>query len=172
MTLSPRLCRRAGVLAATATALAAAVLPASSGAARRHAAAACPTSSLVAWLDTAGNGAAGTIHYPLHFTNLSGRACTVRGYPGVSPADPAGRSIGPGATRSGMPVRTVTLRNHATATADLGIVEAGNFPPSACRSTTAAGLKVYGPGATAARFVPFPFLACTHEASLRIGPVR
>jgi hypothetical protein len=175
MSRPSRISRRVRALsvAAVVTALTAA-LPAGSGAARAHAHAAtvCPSSSLVAWLDTAGNGAAGTIFYKLHFTNLSGHRCTVRGYPGVSAANPAGGSIGPGAARSGTPVRTVTLADGATATADLGIVEAGNFPPAACRRRTAAGLRVYGPGATAARFVPFPFIACTQRASLRIGPVR
>ena len=164
--------RLAALSAAAAVTALPAVLPASSGAARTPAAVACPSSSLVAWLDTAGNGAAGTIFYKLHFTNLSGHPCSVRGYPGVSAANPAGRSVSPGATRSGTPVRTVILADGATATADLGIVEAGNFPPAACRRTTAAGLRVYAPGATTARFVPFPFLACRQRASLRIAPVR
>ena len=167
------LTRRA--IAATAAAAALIVggaLPAASGAARAHAAAACPSSSLVAWINTTGDGAAGTIFYKLQFTNLSGHSCTVRGYPGVSAANPSGRGIGPGATRSGIPVHTVTLANGATGTANLGIVEAGNFPPSSCHPTTAAGLRVFAPGATSPRFVPFPFAACTHEANLRIAPVR
>ena len=168
-----RLTRRA--IAATAAAAAVTVagaLPAASGAARAHAAAACPSASLVAWIDTAGDGTAGTIFYALQFTNLSGRTCTVRGYPGVSAANPSGRGIGPGATRSGTPVHTITLANGATGRASLGIVEAGNFPPSSCHPTTAAGLRVFAPGAASARFVPFPFAACRHEANLRIAPVH
>ena len=35
-----------------------------------------------------------------------------------------------------------------TATATLRIVEAGNFPPSACGTMTAAGIRVYPPNQT------------------------
>jgi hypothetical protein len=40
---------------------------------------ACATSGLDVWLDTQGNGAAGTIYYGLEFTNLSGTTCTLYG---------------------------------------------------------------------------------------------
>ncbi len=131
---------------------------------------ACPAGPLVAWIDTNGNGAAGTIFFKLKFTNLSGHRCSVRGYPGVSAANPSGHAIGPGAGRSGTPVRTIRLSNGATATANLGIVAAGNFSPRFCRPATAAGLRVFAPGATLAKFVPFPFAACRRHANLRISP--
>ena len=167
--------RRATTLTiAAAAAIGALALPAGSVAQRAHTASAgpCPASGLLAWLDTNGNGAAGTIFSTLHVTNLSGHRCTVRGYPGVSPAALSGRRIGPGALRSGMTAHTVTLANGASATANLGIVEAGNFPPARCGQTTAAGLRVFAPGSSIARFVPFPFAACTRVANLRISPVR
>jgi hypothetical protein len=68
----------------------------------------------------------------------------------------------------------VTLANGATATARVGIVEAGVFPPSQCAPATAAGLRVYPPNQTASRWVPFPFGACakTGPAYLKIYPVR
>ena len=166
--------RRATAACAAVAALTVLALPAGSAAQRAHTAsvATCPASGLVAWLDTAGNGAAGTIFYTLHLTNLSGHRCTVRGYPGVSPAALSGHQIGPAALRSGMPAHTVTLSNGAGAKANLGIAEAGNFPPSHCHQTTAAGLRVFAPGSAIARFVPFPFAACTHIANLRISPLR
>ena len=166
--------RRASALCAAVAAIVALALPAGSAAQRAHPAGTgpCPAAGLVAWLDTTGNGAAGTIFYTLHLTNLSGHRCTVRGYPGVSAAALSGRRIGPGALRSGMAVHTVTLANGAGAKANLGIVEAGNFPPARCGETTAAGLRVFAPGATIARFVPFPFAACTRVANLRIAPLR
>lgn len=166
--------RRATALLAAVAAIAALALPAGSAAQRAHPASVgpCPASGLVAWLDTNGNGAAGTIFYTLHLTNLSGHRCTVRGYPGVSPAALSGRQIGPGALRSGMAVHTVTLARGAGAKANLGIAEAGNFPPAHCGQTTAAGLRVFAPGSTVARFVPFPFAACTRLANLRISPLR
>ena len=166
--------RRATTAVTAVAAIAALALPAGSAAQRAHTTSvgACPASGLVAWLDTNGNGAAGTIFYTLHLTNLSGHRCTVHGYPGVSPAALSGRQIGPAALRSGMTAHTVTLANGAGAKANLGIAEAGNFPPSHCRQTTAAGLRVFAPGSTVARFVPFPFAACTRLANLRISPLR
>ncbi|MDQ6778933.1 MAG: DUF4232 domain-containing protein, partial [Actinomycetota bacterium] len=50
----------------------------------------CATSGLVVWLNTQGNGAAGSIFYALELTNLSGQTCTLNGYAGVSAVDLAG----------------------------------------------------------------------------------
>ena len=128
---------------------------------------ACATSGLVAWLDTNANGAAGSSFYELHLTNLSGRTCTLQGYPGVSAVTLSGSRIGRAATheagtRSGL----VTLAQRATATAVLRIVQAGNFSASACRATTAAGLRVYPPGQSASRVVPFPFAMCAGSVTV------
>src|SRR5438477_2041615 len=117
---------------------------------------ACASSGLVAWLDTQGNGAAGTVFYELKFTNLSGRTCHLRGFPGVSAVDLAGHRVGRAASRShATRVRTIVLAHGATATATLQIVEAGNFSPSACHQVTAAGLRVFPPNQTASKVVPF-----------------
>lgn len=135
----------------------------------------CATSGLVVWLDTQGSGAAGSVYYRLEFTNLSGRACTLSGYPGVSAVGLSSRQIGRSASREGgSKARTVTLANGATATASLRIVEAGNFPSSSCRQAKAAGLKVYPPNQSAAKTVPFPFEACSRSGPtfLSVGPVR
>ncbi len=168
---SAHLGRPVTALAALAT-VALVTAPAGSGANRGRSAniPACPAGPLVAWIDTSGNGAAGTIFFKLKFTNLSGHRCSVRGYPGVSAANPSGHAIGPGAGRSGTPVRTIRLNHGATATANLGIVAAGHFSPRFCRPATAAGLRVFAPGATLAKFVPFPFAACRRHANLRISP--
>jgi hypothetical protein len=127
----------------------------------------CRTSRLVVWLDTQGNGAAGSTYYKLQLTNLSGRACTLFGYPGVSGVDLAGRRLGSPASRNPVrPPRLVTLANRATATAVLQIVDAYNYPRSRCRPTEAAGLRVFPPNQTASKLVPFPYIACA-----RSGPV-
>lgn len=171
---SGRSARPRRAVTALAVLAAAALVTAPTGSAARHGRSAsipaCPAGTLVTWIDTNGNGGAGTIVFNLQFTNLSGHRCTVRGYPGVSAANPSGQAIGPGAGRSGTPAHTVTLNDGATATARLGIVEAGNFSPRFCRPATAAGLRVFAPGATLAKFVPFPFAACTRHANLRISP--
>jgi hypothetical protein len=144
----------------------AASIPAVAGSAATTSTAACRTSGLVVWLDTQGNGAAGSSYYQLKLTNLSGHACTVFGYPGVSAVDLRGHQLGRAASRNPahQPHR-VTLANGATATATVQIVEAGNYPPATCRQVTAAGLRVYPPNQRAAKIVPFPFAACS-----RVGP--
>ena len=50
------------------------------------------------------------------------------------------------------------------ASAALKIANTGVFPPATCRSTTAAGLRVYPPNQTASKIVPYPFRACSGTA--------
>lgn len=121
----------------------------------------CATSGLVEWMNTQGNGAAGTIYYTLQFTNLSGHACTLRGYPGVSGVSLGGAQLGSAAARSSTtPVRTITIGRGKTATATLGITDIGALSPSQCHPTTAAGFRIYAPNQTAPKLIPFPFAAC------------
>jgi Domain of unknown function (DUF4232) len=164
-------------LAAGAIGLVAALVPLSAGATGTSPASAaatkrtlarprCSTAGLVVWLDTRGSGAAGSIYYTLELTNLSGHACTLYGYPGVSAVDLRGRRLGSAATRNTHAHHVVVLAPRAAATAVLQIVQAANFPRSTCRQVTAAGLRVYPPGQTRSKIVPFPFRACS-----RRGPV-
>jgi hypothetical protein len=128
---------------------------------------ACASAGLVVWLQTGGGGgAAGSTFYELEFTTLSGHACRLQGYPGVTAVSLRGHRIGAAATReSSSPARAITLANGASATTALRIVDAGNYPSSACGVTTAAGLRVYPPGQTRSQIVPFPFPACTRAGS-------
>jgi hypothetical protein len=124
----------------------------------------CATAGLVIWLDTTGNGAAGSSFYGLEFTNLSGHTCTLGGYPGVSGVNLTAKQVGRAATRDpSHPRHVVTLAQGATATAVLRIVDAGNFPKSTCHPVTAAGFRVYPPNRTTAKLVPFPFAACSRS---------
>ena len=127
----------------------------------------CATSGLVIWLDTrSGGAAAGSVYYALELTNLSGHACTLRGYPGVSAVDLSGRQLGSASSRDpAQAPRSVRLAHGASAVATLRIADALNYRAQRCRRQTAAGLRVYPPGQTASRVVPFPFLACS-----RAGP--
>jgi hypothetical protein len=165
----------AGAAALAAGALAATSSPASaSGGAVVASTPSCATSGLVVWLNTQGDGAAGSIYYHLELTNLSGHACTLVGYPGVSAVNLAGHQVGSAASHD--PTRTphlVTLAagtpaNMAGATANvvLRIVEAGNYPASKCHQVNVAGVRVYPPNQTASTVIPFPFSACS-----RTGPV-
>lgn len=150
--------------AAALAALAAAV------AAPSHAATpSCTPRTLDVWLDTQPGRTAGSTYYKLEFTNLSSRACTLRGYPGVSAIAANGRRLGsPAARNDAHPSRTVTLAGGASAIALLQLTDAHNFEPSACRPVTAAGLRVYAPGATRAATVPFPFLACSNAGTVTL----
>ncbi len=177
--LSPRLIRGLVVLSAVAAAAAVLSLAGSpAGAAVPASGAAtpsCQTAGLVVWINTQGNGTAGTIFYTLNFTNLSGHPCLLHGFPGVSAVNLRGRTLGKAAGRdSGQTVRTVTLTNGHTAHAVLGIVDIGALPPTTCPPTTAAGLRVFPPNQTASKVIPFPFPACGRSGGpgfLRIRPV-
>jgi hypothetical protein len=59
----------------------------------------------------------------------------------------------------------VTVAPRATAHVVLRIVDALNYPKSTCAPVTAAGLRVYPPGQTASKLVPFPFLACSRRGA-------
>lgn len=134
---------------------------------------ACTTSNLVVWLNTVGNGAAGSAYYDLNFTNLSARACTLIGYPGVSGVSLSNQQVGSSAARdSTVAPSVITLTSalsargllsattHNTATVILQIAEVANYPTFMCRQISAAGLRVYPPGQTTSKIVAFPFAAC------------
>jgi hypothetical protein len=134
--------------------------------ARRAAASAapCSTSQLVVWLDTVGNGAAGSVSYDLEFTNLWSHSCSLFGYPGVSAVDLAGRQLGSAASRdAARAARRVSLAPGHTVSAAVRIVEPGNFPSASCHPAAAAGLRVFPPNTTASKVVPFPFVACSRS---------
>ncbi|HVA52610.1 MAG TPA: DUF4232 domain-containing protein [Acidimicrobiales bacterium] len=139
---------------------------------------ACATSDLVIWLNTVGNGAAGSSYYDLNFTNLSPHACTLVGYPGVSGVSLTNRQVGGSAARNNTIAPAVITLTSAlsargllsaamqnTATVILQITEVGNFPSATCREVSAAGLRVYPPGQSRSKIVAFPFAACA-----KVGP--
>ena len=166
----------AGAAVACAVVLAPTIAMASSGSpARTDAAApACETPGLVVWLDTNGNGTAGTTFFKLHFTNLTNHACTLNGFPFLFAVNLRGKQVGRRAVFRKPAPHQITLRKGKTATAVLGIVDTGVFSPSACRPVTAAGLRVFPPNQTRSKLVPFPFRTCSRRhgpASLNVRAV-
>jgi len=135
----------------------------------------CGTADVVVWM-TYDQAAAGTLYYTLHFTNLSGHACTLRGHPGVSAVNLRGSRIGEAAgwIRPGNgKLLTVRLRSGATATATLALTDVGVFSRADCRQVTAAGLRVYPPDQRTSRVVPYPVQVCSAaQGFLGVGIVQ
>ncbi len=132
----------------------------------------CATSGLVIWLSPQAGGLSysGFYYYDLNFTNLSGHACTLRGYPGVSAVSLSGRQLGSPAGWGTPKPRTVRLANGATATAPLQAEDARAY---GC-TVTAAGLRVYPPNQFTSKVVPYPLGACarTGPVLMHAGPVQ
>src|ERR1700677_1324915 len=141
--------RRTIIAAAAALSLAigGAVWATNAASAAPDATPACSTANLSVWLDLSrSSGAAGTIAYPLDFTNTGSRACTLYGYPGVSATGPGGGQIGRAAGRDPLyKAKTVTIPAGGTAHAQLLWTEIGNFTASGCKPATASLIKVYPP---------------------------
>ena len=176
------------LIGAAAIACAAALIPVAALAATSSSAAPatasaprCTTYDLVIYLDVpVGNGYAGGSYYYIQFTNLSGHACTLHGYPGVSAVSLSGQQIGSPARWGRPSTTTVTLANGATAHASLQVEDPADFgtrcaiglPPRPGRGATfptAAGFRVYPPGQTASKVIPYPFGACGHTGPVWMG---
>lgn len=151
--------------AAVVALLAAVLLPARASSAPT--AAACAAGTTVVWLKAQQDAGAGSSWYTVGVANLSGRRCTLRGYPGVSAVDLARHQLGTAAGRNPRePVRTIVVAPGGNAEFLLQLHDPGFFPKASCDPATAAGLRVYLPSTTTATVVPVPFGACSHR-----GPV-
>lgn len=123
---------------------------------------ACPVSSLRVTVG-APNGAAGSIYYPLDFTNVSPVTCTLYGYPGVSFATgPGGGALGRAAVRDpAFPAALVTMTSGDTAHASMQVQVTQNYPAAVCKPVTAHWLKVYPPDSYVPVYVGFTSVTCT-----------
>ena len=161
----------AAVIAGLAISTAAYAATSSPGAARTLAAPIpkCTASDLGVWIALGqGNGALGTIYYPLEFTNLSRHTCYLFGYPGVSALDHSGRQLGsPAQWGSLAGAHIVNLAPGATAHTLLGYHDAVVTTEPGCDPVnSAAYLRIYPPGQRSATFAAFSFEACSHA-----GPI-
>jgi len=108
---------------------------------------------------SAGHGSsAGASVRTLDFTNVSGTACALSGYPAVAAYGTGGAQIGNAAGRdTSVAARRIVLAPGATARAAvLASVSAGS-----CRPVVATGLRVVPPGQSAARYLRHAMPACT-----------
>jgi len=130
---------------------------------------ACQASQLGVWIALAqSNGAAGTIYYPLNFTNVSGRTCSLHGFPGVSAIARNGHQLGsPAGWAAKVAARTVVLAPGATAHTILQYRDAEVSTAPGCDPVnTAVVLRVYPPNQYDATIAAFDLQVCSHA-----GPV-
>ena len=190
LTMIPKTVRRAAAIIAAASAAgligaSAAVAACSSGAVLTAATSrtapaavrACTADDLGVWLAVSQlNGAAGSVYYPLQFTNLSRHACAMRGFPGVSAVDRNLRQLGSPAGRDHViPVRTVVLAPGRTAHAILRYGDVAVATSPGCHPTFSTfELRIYPPGQYRATYAAFGLEACSHAGPVYLGvqPVR
>jgi hypothetical protein len=132
-------------------------------------AASCQASQLGVWIGLdQSNGAAGTIYYPLNFTNVSGHECSLHGFPGVSAIARNGHQLGsPASWSARVAARTVVLAPGATAHTILQYHDAEVSTAPGCDPVnTAVVLRVYPPGQYHATVAAFDLQVCSHA-----GPV-
>jgi hypothetical protein len=129
---------------------------------------ACQANQLGVWIALAqSNGAAGTIYYPLNFTNVSGRTCSLHGFPGVSAIARSGHQLGsPAGWATRVAARTVVLAPGATAHTILQYRDA--------EVSTAVVLRVYPPGQYDATIAAFDLQVCSHAGPvyMSVEPIR
>ena len=129
--------------------------------------------------DGQGNGAAGTIYYPLEFTNVSGHTCSMYGFPGVSAISRGGKQLGSPANWEsggsfGTP-RTVIVAPGATVHTILAYHDVVVSTTSGCDPVnTTFELRAYPPDQRGATFAFFDLEACSHAGPLylSVGPVK
>jgi hypothetical protein len=128
----------------------------------------CATSALRVSVSASQGVAAGSSYYPIVFTNISGAACTLYGYPGVSFVAAAGGSqIGIPATENpAHPRQLITLAPGQAGHAELQVVNAENYPPANCGLVTAHWLRVYPPNQTAPLYAGFSARACAKPRAI------
>jgi Protein of unknown function (DUF4232) len=132
----------------------------------------CTASDLGVWVAIdQGNGAAGTIYYPLEFTNLSGHTCYLFGYPGVSVLDGNGNQLGSPADWGSLAgARIVNLAPGATAHTMLGYHDvAVSTEPGCAPVKSSAYLRVYPPDQRSSTDAAFPVDACSHARPIYLS---
>ena len=141
-----------------------------SAGATRASAPGCSAADLVAWVGVPGNGSAGSVTYQLELSNVSGHACSLLGFPGVSALSSGDRQLGSAAVRNDAhPPQVVTIGRRGTAHVELRITDVGNYPASACHPVTAHGLRIYPPDDRRSEVVPFTFRACQKRGPKYLG---
>ena len=167
----------AGLIAATATGSSGSVLAADTARTTAAAVPACTADNLGVWVAVSqSDGAAGSIFFPLQFTNLGRHACAMRGFAGVSAIDSNGHQLGsPAGWDHTRPVRTVVLAPGATAHAILRYADVTVATAPGCHPVSSmVELRVYPPNQRRATYAAFNGEACSHTGPvyLDVTPVQ
>lgn len=113
----------------------------------------------------AANGAAGTIYYPLVFTNSATSACTMYGYPGIAfVSSPRGHIIGAPAGReviAGITPTLITIQPGGTAHAILAVSDVLLSNQCHSHQVPVHTIQAYPPDQYTALFAPFSGTGCT-----------
>jgi hypothetical protein len=129
----------------------------------------CTSRQTEIWLGLGlGGGTAGTIFYPVEFTNVGHHACFLWGFPKAAAISASGHQIGKSSRALRLRHGVVELFPGWTAHATLGIVEAGNVCSHPVR---AASLRIRAPHQRASTDLPFAFQACHGKRVLVFGPI-
>ncbi|MFI7666222.1 DUF4232 domain-containing protein [Nocardia sp. NPDC049526] len=120
----------------------------------------CRTSDLAAGLGPE-TAAAGTVAFPIVFTNNGSGPCVLEGFPGVSYATGSDSApIGAAAAHEGTSSGPVQLASGGQASALVFAVNVHNIPPEQCQPVAAPGLRIYPPDNTASLYLERAATAC------------
>ncbi len=120
-------------------------------------------------------GAAGTIYYPLVFTNVGSVACTISGIPRVQPSTAGAHlRVGPTASLRDFSAsgygQSIRLAPHAQASAAYGVAQSANYTPSQCVPANFAGVTVLV-GGIGQWWTPLKSSTCTKLVSTFVSGV-
>lgn len=123
------------------------------------------------------DGTAGTVYYPLVFTNVTKQSCTVEGTPAVRASTGINSMGGLFLGRPALVVNKgvarygdqITLRPGQRASAAFGVVDTGNFTPATCVAKNASSVSVSFMGRL--YWGALRFSVCTKRASTTISGV-
>ncbi|HEY5265271.1 MAG TPA: DUF4232 domain-containing protein [Acidimicrobiales bacterium] len=113
------------------------------------------------------DGTAGTIYYPIVFTN-TGATCTLFGIPELQPVtDSTKKTVGPISRNLsvGEMAAMHTLAKGQSVSDAFGVVETGNYTASTCVARKAQGVLVTLGSFVISRYVVLPITVCTKRAS-------
>ena len=140
----------------------------------------CATSGLQAWLGLSAAGETGATgetgirpaqgtYYTLEFTNVSGRACSLFGYPEVSAYLDSPKARGPigsaAARDTSVRPKPVMLAPGATAHAELRVT----VQPASCAKVTAEELRVALPRQDRPAIVPVHVTVCSQKGQVSLS---